>query len=95
MRWLYGLAIAVIGIAVVADAWFDLNYQLAANIALLVLGALVATFAAVLYALRSRWWANRIGKVYLAKTLVLALVLMQIAVASWWDTDYPAILLIS
>ena len=94
MRWLYGLAIAVIGIAVVADAWFDLNYQLAANIALLVLGALVATFA-VLYALRSRWWANRIGKVYLAKTLVLALVLMQIAVASWWDTDYPAILLIS
>ena len=43
----------------------------------------------VLYWARSRWWANRIGKIYLAKSIVLSLFLSQVVVATWWDTDYP------
>lgn len=50
---------------------------------------MLAVLFAALYAGRSRWWTNRIGKIYLAKSLILALVLMQAVVSVWWQDDYP------
>ena len=88
MRWLYTLAAALLGIALVADVWLEPNYRLAANISLIVMTVLVTTFT-VLYLARSRWWANDIGKTYLAKSVVLALVLAQGTLAVWWATDFP------
>ena len=88
MRWAYAAAVALITVILALDVWFDIDYRLAANVSLVIVAALVIVFA-VLYWARSRWWANRIGKIYLAKSVVLSLVLAQIVVASWWDTDYP------
>ena len=88
MRWLYMLAVALLGAALVVDIWYDPNYRLAANVALIVMTVLVATFT-LLYLLRSRWWVNEIGKVYLAKSVVLALVLAQGTLAVWWAADFP------
>lgn len=88
MRWAYGSAVAVIAGVLVSDVWFNIDYEFWANVSLLVVAALVMVFA-VLYLTRSRWWSNRIGKVYLTKSLVLSLILVQIAMALWWDADYP------
>ncbi|MFV8136416.1 hypothetical protein ACNQR7_02475 [Mycolicibacterium senegalense] len=88
MRWIYGAAVASIVAVLVSDIWLDVNYRFLANISLISVAVLVVTFA-VLYLTRSRWWTNRIGKIYLAKSIVLSLVLIQIVMASWWDADYP------
>lgn len=88
MRCVYTAAIAAIAAALLADIWFDIDYRIAANVSLIVVAVLVVAFA-VLYWARSRWWTNRIGKIYLAKSVVLSLVLGQIVVATWWDADYP------
>ncbi|MBM4482229.1 hypothetical protein GS443_02590 [Rhodococcus hoagii] len=60
----------------------------AANIALLVLAIMVASFT-LLYVIRSPWERNRVGRIYAAKSIVLALVLAQISVSSWVSLDYP------
>ncbi|NKR75850.1 hypothetical protein GS492_24895 [Rhodococcus hoagii] len=60
----------------------------AANIALLVLAVMVASFT-LLYVIRSPWERNRVGRIYAAKSIVLALVLAQISVSSWVSLDYP------
>ncbi|MHC9292054.1 putative phage holin [Mycobacterium sp. LTG2003] len=88
MRWAYGLAVACIVAFLLADVWFEIDYQFWADVSLLAVAVLVLIFTAQ-YLGRSRWWTNRIGKVYLTKSVVLSLVLVQIAVALWWDTDYP------
>ena len=88
MRWLYMLAVTMLAAALAVDIWFDPNYRLAANIALVCMTVLVAAFT-VLYLVRSRWWANEIGKIYLAKSVVLALVLAQGTLAVWWAADFP------
>lgn len=88
MRWLYTIAVTMLAAALVVDVWFDPNYRLAANIALIAMTVLVAAFT-LLYLARSRWWTNRIGKVYLAKSLMLALVLAQGSLAVWWAADFP------
>lgn len=86
--WVYAIAaVAVVG-TIAADVWVDWDYRLLANVALLVMAALVTTFA-VVYGTRSAWWTNRIGKIYLVKSLLLALVLDQIVLAIWWDEDFP------
>ncbi|MBM4489492.1 hypothetical protein GS935_20375 [Rhodococcus hoagii] len=64
------------------------NVKDAANIALLVLAIMVAAFT-LLYVIRSPWERNRVGRIYAAKSIVLALVLAQISVSSWVSLDYP------
>ncbi len=88
MRWVYLAAICAVAATVAADVWFEIDYQFWANVSLLAVAGLATTFT-VLYLVRSKWWTNRIGKIYLAKSVVLSLVLMQIVLASWWATDYP------
>ena len=88
MRRVYTLAVMLLGLALAADVWWEPNYRLAANVALIVMTVLVTTFT-LLYLVRSRWWTNQIGKVYLAKSVVLALVLAQGTLAVWWATDFP------
>lgn len=88
MRWVYVAGAAAVAATIVSDVWVDVHYGTAADVALLCIGVLAVAFAA-LYACRSRWWANRIGKVYLAKSLILALVLVQAVVSVWWQDDYP------
>lgn len=70
------------------DLLVEVDYRLAANISLLCVAVLVNVFT-LLYLFRSIWWRNEIGKIYLAKCLVLSIVLDQIALSLWWDLDYP------
>lgn len=60
----------------------------AANVALLVLAVMVVAFT-LLYVIRSPWERNRVGRIYAAKSIVLALVLAQISVSSWVSLEYP------
>lgn len=73
---------------IIADIWFDVDYRLAANIALLALAGMVNVFT-LLYSFRSPWWTHRLGRIYWFKCVVLSLVLDQIALSLWWDLDYP------
>lgn len=86
MRWT-AAAVAILGF-VAADIWFTIDYRVAANTAILVMATVVTVFAG-LYALRSRWRSNRIGRIYLTKSVILAVVLWQIVAAVWLDTEYP------
>jgi hypothetical protein len=81
------VVIAILGTAL-SDLWFDPNYRMLANIALLVMAALVVGFT-VLYVSRSRWSSNKIGLIYAVKCGALSMVLVQATVASWWNLDYP------
>jgi hypothetical protein len=87
LPWTLGLAVVTVLGTVLADVWLDIDYQLTANVALLAAATLVATFT-LLYGFRSKWWANRIGRIYLVKCVVLSIVLTQAGVASWAE-DYP------
>jgi glucan phosphoethanolaminetransferase (alkaline phosphatase superfamily) len=60
----------------------------AADWTLLVFAALVTCFA-LTYVMRSPWWRNRIGEIYLVKSVILSLVLVQISLATWVSTEYP------
>lgn len=71
----------------VADIWLDVDYRLAANIALLFAAVGVTGFT-LLYGFRSKWRSNRIGRVYLVKCIVFSVVLLQIVAASWIDEDF-------
>ena len=86
MRWA-SFGAVLVGSALLADVWADIDYHRAANLALLILAALVTVFTGM-YALGSRWWSNKIGRVYLAKCIILSLVLLQAALVWWWDFDY-------
>lgn len=59
----------------------------AADWALLIFAILVFCFC-LTYAFRSPWWTNRIGKIYLVKSGILSLVLIQITLATWLSTEY-------
>lgn len=82
------LAVLVIGTVVLADVWFDVNYRVAANTAMAVMAVMVTCFTG-LYLFRSRWRSNRIGRIFAAATVFLALYLTQGAVAVWVSNDYP------
>ncbi|MBU8833582.1 putative phage holin [Mycolicibacterium goodii] len=88
MRWVYAAGLAAIAATFAADIWLPVDYRIAANTTIPVLAALVIVFA-TLYGLRSKWWSNRVGPIMLVKSVLLALVLVQISVSQWWDTDYP------
>lgn len=87
MRTFYLLSGLALLFALVADLWTEPNYRLAGSVALITVAALTTVFT-VLYVGRSRWWANRIGKVYATKSVVMAVVLVQAVVAVWWPGDY-------
>lgn len=88
MRWLYLAGFLAIAGTFVADIWLTIDYEFDANISLIYLAVLVTVFT-VLYGLRSNWRANRVGRVFLIKSVFLSLVLGQIVLSSWWDADYP------
>ena len=88
MRWLYLIGLAGIVGTLIADIWYEIDYSVAADVSLIYIAILSAAFA-VRYAGWSKWWTNRIGKVYLAKSVILALVLVQAMVSVWWQSDYP------
>lgn len=88
MRWLYLAGFLAIAGTFIADIWLTIDYEFDANVSLIYLAVLAAVFT-LLYGLRSNWRGNRVGKVFLIKSVFLFLVLAQIALASWWDADYP------
>lgn len=88
MRWVYAAGVATIAGVFVSDVWFSIDYRLGANLSLIFEAVLVTTFT-VLYAARSLWRSNRIGKIFFTKSVVLAAVLWQIVASQWWDDDYP------
>ena len=88
MKTLYVLTGLALLVSLLADIWTDPNYRLAGSIALIAVAALTTIFT-ILYVGRSKWWGNRIGKVYAAKSIVLAVVLVQAVIAVWWPGDYP------
>lgn len=87
MRWVYVVGVAAVAATIASDIWFTIDYELAANVSLVYIAILGGAFA-VLYAARSKWWTNRIGKVYLAASVILALVLAQASLSVWWHDDY-------
>lgn len=84
----YGLPVIAVTLFLLGDIWWTLDYQLAANIAIAILAGAVNTFT-ILYATRSNWRANRIGRIFLRKCIFLSLVLDQIVFAVWFDSEYP------
>lgn len=86
--WVVVAPVLAVAGFIASDAWWEPNYQLAANISIAVLAGAVNVFT-VLYWARSNWTANRIGKIFLQKCFFLSLVLNQIVLAVWWDTEYP------
>lgn len=84
----YGVAAVLVGVFLLLDVWLTIDYRFWANVALLAIALLVNVFT-FRYAFWSNWRANRIGRIYLNKCLVLSLVLDQIVLASWWDAEYP------
>lgn len=89
MIWLYlfgGLAVVA---TVLADLWTDsIDYRLAANISLIYVAASVSVFT-LLYGFRSAWRNNRVGRVFLTKSVIFSVFLTEVTVAAWWDVDYP------
>ncbi|SIE45753.1 Uncharacterised protein [Mycobacteroides abscessus subsp. abscessus] len=88
MRWVYVTGLLIIVGVFVSDVWFTIDYRLGANLSLIFAASFVTAFT-LLYGFRSRPGSNRIGKVFLVKSEVLALVLWQIVLASWWDAEFP------
>lgn len=87
-RWLYAGSVVAVGGFLLSDVWFEVDYKFWANVSLAVMAILVNAFT-VRYAFWSRWRSNDIGRIYFTKCVVLSMVLDQIVLASWWDTDYP------
>ena len=88
MIWLYLVGIAAIAGTFLADLWMHIDYRVAANVSLVYMAVFVTSFT-TLYAARSNWRVNRIGKVFLVKGIAFSAVLWQIVIATWIDTDYP------
>ena len=88
MRWVYIAGILTIVSTLVADIWVDINYRVAANVSLIYIAILATSFAA-LYGGGSKWWTNRIGRIFLIQTVLLACVLIQACVAVWVSAEYP------
>lgn len=88
MMWLYIGGAAAIAATFLADLWLNIDYRFAANISLIYVASLTTIFH-LLYALRSNWKANRVGKIFFVKTVFLPVMLWQIVLSTWWDTDYP------
>ncbi|MDN4521333.1 hypothetical protein QYF68_26440 [Mycolicibacterium austroafricanum] len=89
MRWLYSLAVLAVLTTVAADIWVDsIDYELAARISLIYVSVFIVVFT-LLYLFRSNWRSNRIGKIFLVKSIAFSIMLSEITVANWVDLDYP------
>lgn len=88
MLWVCVVGFLGISGAFVADIWFTVDYQFAADVSL-IWAALFTTAFVFLYGLRSNWRSNHIGRIFLGKGVLLSIMLWQIVLASWWDAEYP------
>lgn len=89
MRWIYGGGVAVILVTFLADMiGLPVDYWRAAAWSL-TLGAAFVTVFTILYGSRSNWRSNRIGKIFLAKSVLLSAALWQIVATTWIGQDYP------
>ncbi len=90
MKWFTGLCAASVGVVLLADIWWldTDDYRVGANVSLIYIALLTSVFTAR-YAFWSQWWNSRVGPTYLTLKLLMTLVLWQIVVATWWDSDYP------
>ena len=86
-RWAVGIT-GLIAAVFISDIWLEVDYRVVAN-TFMALGALLLLAFTLLYGVRSRWRASRIGPIYLVKCVLLTAFLIQAAVAVWLDTDYP------
>ena len=91
MKWIYFIGAICVVATLAVGTWVGFthdDWRISANMSLIYIAVLNTAFT-LLYLLRSRWWSNRIGRIFLAKSIVLALVLIQATVATWFDADYP------
>ena len=89
LLWLYLASGAGIVAAFLADLlWIDVDYRVAANVSLVFVTVFTTLFV-VLYGVRSKWRTNLVGKIFFIKAVFLPLMLWQIVLATWGDTDYP------
>lgn len=89
MRWIYGGGGAVIVTTFLADMiGLPVDYWRAAAWSL-TFGAVFVTIFTALYGTRSNWRSNRIGKIFLAKSVLLTAALWQIVATTWVGQDYP------
>ncbi|BCI54922.1 hypothetical protein NIIDNTM18_42000 [Mycolicibacterium litorale] len=88
MRWAYGIGITGIAATFIAGFWVDIDYGLAADISLVYVAGLTTIFV-LMYGLRSNWRANRVGKIFFVKGVVLPLLLWQVVTSVWWGSEYP------
>ena len=88
MRWAYIGGILLIAATFIADIWAPVDYRVAANVSLIYVAVLTTVFV-VRYGVWSNWRANHIGRTLLAKSIVLPVVLWQIVLSVWWDTEFP------
>lgn len=90
MKLFIGLCLALVAATLVADIWwFDTDdFRVAANVSLVHIALLTAVFTAR-YAFWSQWWTSRVGPTYLTLKIIMTVVLWQIVIATWWDTDFP------
>lgn len=88
MPSVYIVGVISIAVVLVYDLWFIVDYQLAADIALTAL-AVVTTAFVILYGVRSNWRANRVGRIFFVKAVVLPMVLWSAIASVWTDYSYP------
>lgn len=89
-RWFIELCVFLIAGTLLADIWWldSDDYRVAANVSLVYVAVFTTVFT-VRYAFWSTWWTSRVGPTYLALKIFMSMVLWQIVVATWWDTDFP------
>jgi len=88
MRALFAAGLAGLIATYLACLHYGIDIELVANTALPAIAVPVTIFTA-LYGFRSKWWANRLGKIFLAKSIFLSAVLWQATASVWIDADYP------
>lgn len=89
MRGIYAGGAAVIVTTFLVDALgAEVDYWRAAAWSL-TFGAVFVTIFTVLYLFRSNWRSNRIGRIFLAKSVLLSAALWQIVATTWIGQDYP------
>ncbi|MGB0971621.1 MAG: putative phage holin, partial [Mycobacterium sp.] len=88
LTWAFTVGAVLIPAALAAEVWVDPDYQLLADVALALLAAVVTIFT-IRYAFWSRWSDNPTGRAFLAKSVVLAMLLLHIVAERWIPVAYP------
>lgn len=79
---------AIVATVAFLPTLFGVGPELTAD-CLLITAAAAAWVFTLLYLARSPWWARHVGRMLVAFTLALSLVLTQNAVGTWWGENYP------